>query len=261
MYVFYSNDLTQWNTLELYNSGSFGNGIKLCYFNNKLYVFFSADSSIFLFSVADDFGSFEKTMLYSRSRYTTNLLFAKVIGEKMVVSYGDLNGDYSHLTFLNSSLERSNFVFPSSWDSSSSMFVGADAGNIFEKGDNYHIIARAKNHGDSIYLYTIPKASVVVGADVTIDEGENMPHFSVASNAFFQRSVIGEYLYVSANTSVYRTLINDFSKDSVFEEIGTNLSENINLTVCDLLTYMGKTILLNDRVLLEMQNGKIIKEF
>ena len=179
----------------------------------------------------------------------------------MVVSYGDLNGDYSHLTFLNSSLERSNFVFPSSWDSSSSMFVGADAGNIFEKGDNYHIIARAKNHGDSIYLYTIPKASVVVGADVTIDEGENMPHFSVASNAFFQRSVIGEYLYVSANTSVYRTLINDFSKDSVFEEIGTNLSENINLTVCDLLTYMGKTILLNDRVLLEMQNGKIIKEF
>lgn len=179
----------------------------------------------------------------------------------MVVSYQDAAGSYSHLIFFNSSLEQSKFVFPTSWDSTAGQMVGARAGNIFEKKSNYHIIAYAANHSGLIYLYTIPKTSVIAGADKTVDEGENMPYFSGKGLGFFQRSVIGEYLYVSANTSVYRTLIKDFSKNSVFEEIGTNLSENINLTVCDLLTYMGKQILLSDTVLLEMQNGKITKEF
>lgn len=187
---------------------------------------------------------------------------AKAVGNGLVCSYTDTSSNNSSIYFMNSSLQIAGFSFPSSYSHSSSMQEGALAYNICEIGDNYQIIAVGRNRSHYACLYTIPKIDVVyrrngkeiAAGAILYSLGTQLNHDSIYGE------IIGDYLYLSINTSIYRTIASSLAANSSFEIIGENLSKYVNLTNSVALTCMGKQVIMGSDRLLFLQDEKITNE-
>lgn len=267
-YVFYSNDLIQWNTLTIFSGDSEQHSVSgdmiFVNFNDKLYLFLvTASPALMVYTIESDCSSFSSTQLAYNHSGQFYLLMAKVVGNGLVCSYSDSGSNNGKILFMNSSLQIAGFWFPSSYSQSSSMQEGALAYNICEIGDNYQIIAVGRNRSHYVCLYTIPKIDVVYRRDgkeiaagtILYSLGVQLNHDSIYGE------IIGDYLYLSINTSIYRTIASSLAANSSFEVIGENLSQYVNLTNSISLTCMGEQVIMGSDRLLFLQNGKITKEF